>query len=277
MPRGKKPYFTPEQDVEIARRYQAGEVLQQLADSYEVSTVPVVAALNRQGVERRKTGDYTWQDTPEGRAEIVALWRGGTSVKNIAHQVHTRDANVSMVLREAGLQARLGGKHHRFTDEQTEVLVLEFKGGTSLAELARRYESNPITIRGTLRRAGVDTSSDRYKSGPDHPNWKGGFKTVEGYAMIMPTPEDAILCPPGVNGYVLEHRLVMAKALGRPLTDAETVHHIDGDRKNNDISNLQLRNGNHGSGIVLACRSCGSHDVVAVPIADPATEELAKD
>jgi hypothetical protein len=43
-----------------------------------------------------------------------------------------------------------------------------------------------------------------------------------------------------------------------------------GDGQNNDISNLQLRNGHHGNGIVLACRSCGSHDVVAVPIADPA-------
>lgn len=245
-------------------------MLQQLADSYGTSTVPIVAALNRQGIERRKTSDYTWQDTSESRAEIIRLWRDGMSVKKIAHQVHTRDANISMVLREAGLQARLGGKHHRFTDEQVAVLVLEFKGGASLAELARGHASNPITVRGALRRAGVDTGSDRYKSGPDHPNWKGGFKTVEGYKAVMPTSEEALLCPPGVNGYVLEHRLVMAKALGRPLTESETVHHIDGDRKHNDISNLQLRNGHHGSGVALVCRSCGSHDVVAVPIADPA-------
>jgi HNH endonuclease len=61
------------------------------------------------------------------------------------------------------------------------------------------------------------------------------------------------------------------KALGRPLLKTETVHHIDGDHANADISNLQLRQGNHGTGVVLACRTCGSHDVVAVPIADPAT------
>lgn len=275
MPRGKKPYFTPEQDIEIARRYQAGEMLQQLADSYGVSTVPVVAALNRRGVERRKTGDYTWQDTAESRAQIISLWCEGTSVKNIAHQVHTRDANVSMVLREAGLQARLGGKHHRFTEEQAAILAREFRVGSSLAELARKHGSNPITVRGALRRAGVDTQSGRHRSRSAHHNWKGGRRiTKDGYISVMPTAEEAVLCPPGVNGYVLEHRLVMAKVLGRPLTDAETVHHIDGDPKNNDISNLQLRNGHHGRGVVLACRSCGSHDVVAVPIADPATEEV---
>ena len=38
----------------------------------------------------------------------------------------------------------------------------------------------------------------------------------------------------------LEHRLVMAQLLGRPLTDDESVHHKDGNRLNNDPSNLEL-------------------------------------
>jgi hypothetical protein len=37
-----------------------------------------------------------------------------------------------------------------------------------------------------------------------------------------------------------EHRLVMERVLGRPLTTNENVHHIDGDRTNNDPSNLEL-------------------------------------
>ena len=41
-------------------------------------------------------------------------------------------------------------------------------------------------------------------------------------------------------GWFLEHRLVMEKMLGRYLNDNELVHHIDGNRENNDISNLQL-------------------------------------
>lgn len=42
------------------------------------------------------------------------------------------------------------------------------------------------------------------------------------------------------RGYVKEHRLVMEKELGRILNDDEYIHHIDGNRQNNDIQNLRL-------------------------------------
>ena len=38
----------------------------------------------------------------------------------------------------------------------------------------------------------------------------------------------------------MEHRLVMEDKLGRYLTPEEEVHHIDGNRANNDPDNLRL-------------------------------------
>ena len=42
------------------------------------------------------------------------------------------------------------------------------------------------------------------------------------------------------DGYVMEHRLVMAQMLGRLLARTECVHHLDHDPLNNDPTNLEL-------------------------------------
>jgi hypothetical protein len=80
--------------------------------------------------------------------------------------------------------------------------------------------------------------------GPRNPAWKGGAtyrKRHGNYVQVK-----YVRCPPELlamartDGYIMEHRLVMAAWCGRVLTRTETVHHCDHDPLNNARTNLEL-------------------------------------
>lgn len=61
----------------------------------------------------------------------------------------------------------------------------------------------------------------------------------EGYMQVI-LDKDDFFYPMSRHGCVLEHRLIMAKSLGRLLHSYELVHHKNGVRDDNRIENLEI-------------------------------------
>ena len=85
-------------------------------------------------------------------------------------------------------------------------------------------------------------------SGSKNPHWKGGrIRDYFGYIKLLLTDDDPFYCMANKNGYVLEHRYLVAKKLGRPLKKHEVVHHLNGIRDDNRTENLELIGGKNAT------------------------------
>ncbi len=111
--------------------------------------------------------------------------------------------------------------------EKQEVINLYWNSKLSLRKTAEKLKTtmgkieyfmrkNNIPTR-PLKRNGFFIAKDGYKRihNPNHPNSDG-------------------------RGYIMEHRLIIEEYLGRYLNKEERIHHIDGDKGNNNINNLYL-------------------------------------
>jgi len=109
------------------------------------------------------------------------------------------------------------------------------KKGLSLHKVAKFFNIHHTNLMMRFRRFGIPTRNrkeaarafpQRGTSGPLNPGWKGGItKRKDGY-FIRNSDKRYI------------HRLIAERVLGRKLKQNEAVHHIDGNRSNNEPSNL---------------------------------------
>jgi len=206
---------------------------------------------------------------PHVEEGICSDYAAGMRSSEIGKKYGINKKTVSLVVRRNGGTVRdqrsASGRPLISPDSYKDKVLALRKDGLSQEAIAKEIGMSQTVVSRTLRALGMPTL--RGMSGANSGNWRGGIVLAsEGYLAILVADDDPMACMRSKQGYVLEHRLVMARALGRPLHAHETVHHVNGDRKDNRLENLQLRHGKHGRGSAFKCACCGSTNVIAVEL-----------
>jgi hypothetical protein len=190
---------------------------------------------------------------------LRAEYESGAALNALAEKYRCNLSTVHEALKKSGATMRPRGNMEKVISpsEAQEISQQYAELGSQTAVAVLRGTSQSRVSRALLI-AGVRF---RKNAGAEHPSWKGGRCAAPGgYIQVAVAPGDPMRTMAQRGGYVMEHRLVMARELGRPLLAHETVHHINGDRNDNRPANLQLRVGKHGKGVVMVCANCGGRE-----------------
>jgi len=134
-----------------------------------------------------------------------------------------------------------GRNNNQFQKHHSQIQEMSSQGLNSKQMLEQL--GLPVTkgskeqLRRFLHSRGMKIAPQGGPSGDQNGWWNGG-RTVDksGYVLLKSADH------PHQNnaGYVREHRLVMEEYLGRYLEPQEVVHHINGDKQDNRVENLEI-------------------------------------
>jgi len=112
--------------------------------------------------------------------------------------------------------------------------------GMSCRDISKSLFIGKSTVIARLNAMGIPRSHSW--GGKGKGERKNGSKYLShGYVIVILARDDFFIpTARQKTGHILEHRLVMAKHLGRNLHPWEVVHHINHDKSDNRIENLQM-------------------------------------
>lgn len=144
------------------------------------------------------------------------------------------------------------------------MIAERYYAGETLRGLSGEFGMHIRKIRAAIVGQGVEIRKQGNQHGPRGSRWRGGVrKRRDGYVLQWVSDDSPMAAMRCDGSYVIQHRLVMAEALGRPLYRHEEVHHINGDRSDNRLANLELWTKSQPSGQRVEDKLRWAHEIIA--------------
>src|SRR3990167_8701459 len=163
--------------------------------------------------------------------EVIKRYLNGESSVKIAKIAGISATGIIRILRFNNISRRPKELAERLRRKYNyEAIVKDYNSGMFLGDVAKKYHCDPPGIDSILKRMSVKKMHG-VRKGKDHAQWKGGIRK-------------------DVHGYLVQkegktHRIILERYLGRKLKIDEQIHHIDGNKKNNELDNLSIFSKEH--------------------------------
>ncbi len=146
-----------------------------------------------------------------------------------AHRYKIKEGNAKFCSRVCGIKGR-----RRVVPWNKDLKGIHLSPGSE-------FKKGVIPKNAVIFKKGHETWNKGKKlpelSEENHPGWKGGkYINDSGYILKLHKNHPSGLKKP----YLREHRLVLEAHLGRTLNKDEIVHHLNGDKTDNRVENLQI-------------------------------------
>lgn len=243
-----------------------------LAKSLGIGGTTLYRVLARNGVPIREDKRHgrsvrRYALTESQELEVMARYAKGERSVRLAKRFGCCRETILAIIRRRG-SVGVTGRPKRDVGKADLDRAAELAGqGLSQLLIAKELGVSQGTVSNWLRLQGICRRTPLARR--RHGSWKGGrMLTPQGYVQVLLEQDDPLIEMCQSTGYVLEHRIILARALGRVLWPYETVHHINGKRDDNRPENLELRVGKHGNGMTFVCADCGSRNIRACSLAE---------
>lgn len=220
---------------ELLKLYEEQKLsLRQIGKIYGVSNATVRKRMNEVNIKCRpaRSGYRLTLNKLSGvsREELLNLYISqGLSLPQIGEKFGVSASTVQVRMERLSIPRRPGGgAWHKGTGRLGKVTRAELdelynKQSLSVIQIAKIYGVADTQMYKKFQELNLPR---RVYKGALVWSWNGGKQHCsKGYIAILLEKEDPFYSMADKNGYVKEHRLVMARYLGRPLLRTEIVHH----------------------------------------------------